>query len=164
MSYKSYFDKEFIKKIIKKYYWIFLAAFIIVVFIIWEYPFWDSFFIGINLGFLVFVGVKIWNQESHRADILVALSIGILALQAAWPIFMPRISLEDINQEVGIINADKKEYQMVREAILRIKPPLFPLNTSNSYPIANNLAGINYDHSSPNLDISDNHDGILISN
>jgi len=168
VSYKSYFNKEFLKKWVGNFfnfltkYWswiVYLAACFILVYKIWEYPFWDSLFIAVNAGFLTLVGAKIFrNPKGNRIDVLVALLIGILALQAAWPIFMPRISLEDINQEAGIINADKKQYQMVREAIVRVKPPLFPLIVNRGYPIANNLTKIYYDQTSPNLDISDSGD------
>ncbi len=168
MSEKSYFDMEVIKKGIENFFtkWglkvmvIFLLATVSILFLkLWEYHILDSVIILFFIELLAYVVVKILRKpEVHRNDELVAFFIGILALQAAWPIFMPRISLEDINQEVGIINADKKQYQMVREAIVKVKPPLFPIIVERDYPIANNLTRINYEHSSPNLDINIGHD------
>lgn len=89
------------------------------------------------------------------------LVVGIISLQAAWPIFMPRISLENINQEKGIFDVDKGHPQMIREAIIRVKPPLFPISMTmnRSYPIANNLTTLYDEQSNPNLEIYDSQDG-----
>ncbi len=165
MSDKYYYNNEFIKYIRNLFikYWKELLAcftfFLILFYFIWQYPPLDAFIIAINMGFLAFVFAKIVkNPECLNSEAKVTLVIGILALQAAWPIFMPRISLENLNQETGIIEADKPS-QIFQEAIVKVKPPLFPFIMERNYPIANHLTQIYYDYSSPNLNISDNFDG-----
>lgn len=137
---------------------------LLVYYLLWlwnnKYPLLDIFFITISLLFFIYI-VKIINKErikenKHTVEILVALIIGVIALQASWPIFMPRISLEDVSQDFGYYNADKEEFRVSSEAILRVKPALYPLPffIERNYPIARKLGNVIYDNSISYLDIT----------
>lgn len=122
----------------------------------YDYPLFDSIFIALSLSCVLFMIWILWNVwDKNRVDLIVTIIIGLITLQAAWPIVAPRISLEDINQEKGILIADKNLPLMVREANIHVKPPLIPLPflVNKTYPIANNLISVAYDDSSPNLQI-----------
>jgi len=136
------------------------------VFVDLGYPPQDSSFMAISVVFLLILIIKLGDsllrvfgvKKSNSEDItlLTAFVLGMIALQAAWPIFMPRISLEDTNQLSGVVYADKNQYQIVQEAVVKVKPPLFPFVMSRNYPIADNLTAV-YKYHSSNLDIVDSN-------
>ena len=158
---------EYVKKHWKYGLVIIFGAFILVGYIYWlieeDFPFGDIILIIGNISIItvLFFNKVILKREKVSLEVKVALILGILALQASWPIFMPRISFEDISEGKGIIDGDKNEYQMIREATVSVKPPLFPLPffMNQTYPVAENLKYIIDDDTSPNLRIINNNDG-----
>ena len=155
---------------VKKYWKYGLIILITLIYLVWliieGFPSWDRVFIIVNISFLIYIVITILEsiilkRKIVNVELMAALILGILALQASWPIFMPRISFEDFSEGKGIIDGDKNEYQMIREATVRVKPPLFPLPffMNRTYPVAENLKYIIDDDTSPNLRIINNNDG-----
>ncbi len=131
------------------------------------FPYIDSVIITITIPLLLIIfyaqhqitkQLKTNGFNAKRVSILGAFIFGMIALQAAWPIFMPRISVEDTNQLSGVVYTDKNQYQIVQEAVVKVNPPLFPLFKSRNYPIADNLTAV-YKYHSSNLDIIDSRNG-----
>ncbi|MCK5333449.1 MAG: hypothetical protein KAJ24_02970, partial [Candidatus Aenigmarchaeota archaeon] len=101
----------------------------------------------------VFGTKKHENKEKTNRFIMMFI-LGIIALQATWPIFMPIISIEDIGIEKGILYGDEKDYRLVRESIVRVKPPLFPFSNSRDYVIAFDLREVIDNGNNRNLKIT----------
>ncbi len=114
--------------------------------VILDYPLPDSLIMSFFLSAIIPSILVIYDEfkKKDKKDIslwIIGFVGAMIALQAAWPLFMPRISVEDISQDSGLFFGDitdGSQSQLVREAIIKVNPPLFPL-FHRSYPIDENF-------------------------
>lgn len=102
---------------------------------------------------LVLLVKFIRKPPKNSLEITIAVIIGLIAIQAGWPLFMPKISIENYDITYGIYLQSTNEKLLGQYAKIKVSPPLIPFFMQPEYPIAYNLYTVEEREKTPVMDI-----------